>query len=129
MIRCLPNYFYSNFFSNAFLDNFLYTEKTETIINKDGIQDACAVDVKCRKCLNTTLIIDSDDKLPIPQILYSNQKETSVLLPHGCGYLTTFWCQLNEFTFKGVHNCGKKSEVFRMGGSLQGWMDRHRPKN
>ena len=52
------------------------------------------------------------------QILSTNQNETSVILPDNCGFLTKFWCQMDDFTFKEIQHKGEKSDVCRISGSI-----------
>ena len=46
-----------------------------------------------------------------------------MLLPPNCWFLSTFWCQMDTLTFKGVEYEGERSERVNIGGGLQNWIN------
>ena len=71
---------------------------------------------------------DSDEFKRKPQIIYTNDKETSILLPPNCDFLTQFWCQIDSITYQGVEYKGEESEKVRVGGGLENWIKAGRNK-
>ena len=56
-------------------------------------------------------------------MIYTNERETSVLLPSDCAFLNQFWCQIDSFEFQGLQYEGQKSKKVSIGGGLQNWID------
>ena len=61
-------------------------------------------------------------------MIYTNKRETSVLLPSNCTFLNQFWCQVDSFEFQGSQYEGQKSKKVNIGGGLQNWIDAGRNK-
>ena len=57
------------------------------------------------------------------EIIYTNERETSVLLPTNCSFLTMFWCQIDNLGFNGVEYEGERSKRLQIGGGLQNWIN------
>jgi len=63
----------------------------------------------------------------MPQILYTNETETSVVLPPSCSFVSELWCQIDDITYNGIQYHGERSKYIKIGGDLKSWIDRHEP--
>ena len=72
--------------------------------------------------------LSSDNYETNVQVIYTNEKETSVLLPPHCAFLNQFWCQVDSFEFQGLQCEGQKSKKVNIGGGLQNWINAGRNK-
>ena len=64
----------------------------------------------------------------IPQLLYTNETETSIVLPPSCSFVTELWCQIDDLKYNGTQYKGERSEHVKVGGDLMSWIDRHDPQ-